>query len=135
MEEAFDMSNICMCEQQTVIIFYSVCWPSTVVCIDQAGRVVCFLSHCVFISPSIHSQGFIVNMVLLLGDTATFISCLSYSSEGNKMGGREVCCFSTCARQHNALPPLRYYSNRPRVSQAACIMKNISGAGEDLYLV
>lgn len=90
------------------IVFYSGCWYSTLVCIDQGVRVFCSLNHCVFISPSIHSQSFIVNMALLLGDTATFISCLSNSSECSNIGGEKrlaivLCvhvCVWLCERQH-----------------------------------
>lgn len=81
------------------IVFYSGCWYSTLVCIDQGVRVFCSLNHCVFISPSIHSQSFIVNMALLLGDTATFISCLS-SECSNMGGGKKVgyCFMCACVR-------------------------------------
>lgn len=48
--------NACVGYKQSRIVFYSGCWCSTLVCIDQVVRVFCSLNHCVSISPSIHGH-------------------------------------------------------------------------------
>ena len=80
--------NACVGYKQSRIVVYSGCRCSALVCIDQVFvRVICSLNHFVSISPSIRGQSVVVNMVLLLGDMAAFISCVgSTRSEYNDIG-------------------------------------------------
>lgn len=135
--------NACVGYKQSRIAFYSSCRCSTLVCIDQVVRAFCSLNHCVSISPSTHGQSFIIDMVLLLGDTAPFISCLS------NIGGKRVCfffCFCACmcaymvgwmddcAWDSTICPFFTKKCNKwTSIFQAAGVMKNISDVREDLY--